>query len=280
VNLEFSWRRVLIGVAVTMVIGYAAMVGALWAFQRPLLFQATHNNPPFESLGLEGASRVVITTPDREKLASLYRPAPAGRPTVIYFHGKGGEVSNVASKLRFLSDHGFGYLGVGYRGFGGSTGSPTERGLIIDAVANYDWLRQQGVSEQDIFVLGESLGTGVAVQLAAQRKISALVLGAPYTSIADVAASRYWFAPVRMLMLDEFASAQVIGSVTAPLLVVHGTADKTVPFKFGKALYELANEPKQFQQIEGRGHEILTDRVTWNAYLDFLESIKRVGSQG
>ena len=130
----------------------------------------------------------------------------------------------------------------------GSTGQPSERGLLQDAAAAYAFAVARYKPER-IVVWGFSLGSGVAVALAAERPVGKLILEAPYTSITDVAASAFWFAPVRLLMRDEFRSDQRIGQVMVPLLVMHGELDPTIPVAFGERLFAMANEPKRFVRL-------------------------------
>ena len=159
--------------------------------------------------------------------------------------------------MAFYQSKGFGALFVSYRGYGSSTGAITERGLIIDALTAYDFLISRGIGPEMIMVVGESLGTGVAVQLAAQKKVAALALEAPYTAAVDVAAGIYWWLPVRLLMKDQFLSRDYISRVTAPLLIQHGDRDGIIPVAQGQRLFALANEPKQLVIIPGESHDII-----------------------
>ena len=162
-----------------------------------------------------------------------------------------------------------GLLAIEYRGYASSTGSPSEHGLKLDGEAAYAAAIASGVAPERIVALGESLGSGVAVALAARHKIGALVLDSPYSSIADVAAAAYWFVPVRALLRDPFRNDLLIGSVTAPTLIVHGTKDLVVPIRFGEKLFALANPPKEFWRVEGAPHlamgERLADVLSWIA---------------
>ena len=162
---------------------------------------------------------------------------------------------------------------MAYRGSGNSTGESSELGLVTDAVTAYDWVRAQGYAENEVMVIGQSLGTGVAVQLAAQRPVAALALGAPYSSVVDVAAERYWYLPVRQLMLDQFLSDRFIAKVTAPLLVLHGVEDKTIPLRFGERLFAAANEPKKMQRIEGEGHPLINKDKAFVTYAAFFNGV-------
>jgi uncharacterized protein len=254
---------------------YLAMCVALYVKQREMLFDGSHDRAPFESLGLQGARQVSLETPDGATLVGFLRKADAGKPTIIFFHGKGGEISRVAPQLAYYGERGFGYVGFSHRGFGDSSGEPTEARLIADAVFIYDWTVKQGVSPSDIVVLGSSLGTGIAVQLAAQRPAAALGLAAPYTSAADVAAERYWYMPVNWLMLDPLRSIDHIAKINAPLIIVHGERDMTVPFHFGRALFERAVEPKVFVPYTDEGHAMINTPLAWEQFAAFFGKISR-----
>jgi uncharacterized protein len=143
---------------------------------------------------------------------------------------------------------------VEYRGYPGSSGSPSEAGLIADAQAGYDKARALGIPPRQIIAFGESLGTGVAVALAARNEVGGVVLISPHDSVADVAASEYWIFPTRYLIRDSFHSDQRIAAVKAPLLIVHGTEDTAIPIRFGRKLFALANPPKRFITVDGGGH--------------------------
>jgi fermentation-respiration switch protein FrsA (DUF1100 family) len=164
---------------------------------------------------------------------------------------------------------GTGLVGVDYRGYGGSTGQPTERGLMIDAETAYAFAAARYPAAR-IAVWGESLGTGVAVALAAERPVGRLVLEAPFTSTADIAALHYPYVPVHWLMKDQFRSDEKIGAVKAPLLVLHGGRDPIVPIRFGERLFELAHEPKRFVRFPDGEHENLDQFGALDAVKAFL----------
>ena len=141
------------------------------------------------------------------------------------------------------------------------------------ALAAHEALIGKGVTPDRIMLVGESLGTGVAVQLAAQRAVAAVALEAPYTATVDVAAERYWWLPVRLLMKDQFRSRDAISRVTAPLLVQHGDADTIIPVAQGRALFTMASEPKQLVVIPGAGHDIISDPAVWAREVAFFQSV-------
>jgi fermentation-respiration switch protein FrsA (DUF1100 family) len=164
---------------------------------------------------------------------------------------------------------GIGLIGVEYRGYGGNEGSPSEQGLIADAEAAYAFALSHYPAQQ-IVVWGGSLGSGVAVALAAEKPIGRLILEAPFTSTEAVGARHYWYLPVRFLMKDQFHSDERIGKVTAPLLILHGVLDRTVPYSMGERMFELANKPKHIVRFLDGGHEDLDAHGALNAVGRFL----------
>ena len=182
---------------------------------------------------------------------------------MLYFHGNGGNISYRAARASLMQRAGMGVLMMTYPGFGGSTGRPTETRIMSDARVAYAWLDQHGAKGR-IAVFGESLGSGVAVQLAASVPVLAVVLDSPFSSAVDVAAHHYPYLPVRWLMWDRFESMAHIGKVRAPLLIVHGDQDPVVPFsdmsKAGDAL-TAAGFPTYGHIMRGTGHGIAPDGV-------------------
>ena len=144
-------------------------------------------------------------------------------------------------------------MALNYRGYGGSGGKPSEAGIILDAKAAYDFAAACYGADR-IVLWGESLGTGVAVALAAEQPVARIILESPYSSIADVAASIYWFVPVRLLLSDSFRSDLRIAKVTVPVLVVHGERDNIIPITYGERLYQLIPGPKRFIRLPHAGH--------------------------
>jgi fermentation-respiration switch protein FrsA (DUF1100 family) len=221
---------------------------------------------------LAGVSAERIETSDGETLVAWYaRPQP-GQPIFLYFDGNGGAPEMwEGSRWREITAHGAGFLAVYYRGYSGSTGSPSERGLITDARAGYDWLLGHGYTPQDIVIHGFSLGSAVAVQLAAEKPARALVLEAPMTGIDDIAST---FAPAGFtgLMRDSFKSRAFVARVSMPVLIAHGDADRVIPFAHGEAMFALAREPKQFVRLNGADHADLPAHGLYDHIWAFLES--------
>lgn len=246
-------RRLVTTLALVLVGLYLAVAGLLFVGQRSLLFPASGERVTAAEAGLQGVQDLVIATPDGERIVAWWRPPRPGKALVVYFHGNGGSLSNRRFRARALLEDGRGLLMVSYRGYSGSTGSPSEAGLHTDARAAYDWVTN-GYEASRLVLYGESLGSGVAVRLAAERPVAGVILDAPYTAIADVAGGIYWWLPVDLLMRDPFRSIDLVGRLAAPLLVLHGERDGLIPIAMGERLFAAAPEPKRFVRLPG-GHE-------------------------
>jgi fermentation-respiration switch protein FrsA (DUF1100 family) len=232
---------------------YLGILALMYFTQRSLMyFPETVRTAPADA-GLPEAQEVVLDTADGEHVIVWHVPPRAGQPVVLDFHGNGGALRYRVHRYRSLIADGSGLVAVSYRGYGGSSGQPSEQGLIEDATATYAFAKERYPAEG--FVLwGESLGTGVAVALAAAKPAARLVLESPFSSAVDIAASAYPFAPVRWLMKDQFRSDLRIPKVTAPVLIIHGELDDVVPIESGERLYSLVTSPKRFVRIPGAGH--------------------------
>ena len=256
----------------TAVVLYAAGVAALWAFQRSLMYHpdAAPRAAPSQYEILAGVEEVSFATADGVALTAWYAPAPASQPTVVLFHGNGGSLRREHFRLAHFKSAGLGALLVSYRGYSGNGGEPTEQGLYLDARAALDWLASTGVEADSIVLYGISLGSGVATKMAAEREVGALVLEAPFTSTVDVAAFRFPIVPVTWLMEDRFESLQRIGAISEPLLIMHGSSDYVVPQRFGRQLFNAANEPKEGFWPSGVGHNDVFDHGGFAAALEFI----------
>jgi fermentation-respiration switch protein FrsA (DUF1100 family) len=261
-------RRVLAGLLVTMAVLYGGAVGYLYLFQRDYVFHPGGALALPAEKGLPEAEVVSLKSDDGGTLTGWHAPARPGNPTVLYFHGNSGNMSERSSRFRQILDSGFGLLAVSYRGYPGSSGAPSEAGIFADALTSFDWLAER---TPDIVLHGESLGTGVATYVASQRDARALILEAPYTATVDIAAAAYPWVPVGYLMTDQFRSRDHIRDVREPVLIVHGTADTVIPVEYGKRLFAAAGEPKELAIIEGARHDNLWDRGLWPLVLQFLQ---------
>jgi fermentation-respiration switch protein FrsA (DUF1100 family) len=246
-------------IVLTAAIAYAGLVLAAWLGQRRLMYFPDPSRISPAVAGLTGVEEHLLDVPDGAKLVTWQAAARPGQPTLLYFHGNAGGLINRAGRFAHYQALGYGLLAMGYRGYSGSTGSPSERANFGDAIVAYEALRQRGVAPEDIVVYGESLGSGVAVALAAERKVGAVVLDAPYTSIVDIAAGQYPFLPVRTLLIDRYESNALIGRVKAPVLILHGARDRIIPVEMGRDLYALAKDPKRLVIFPDGRHVDLDD---------------------
>jgi fermentation-respiration switch protein FrsA (DUF1100 family) len=251
---------------------YAAVCAGVYITQRTLIFPKLAAHVTAADAGFAEAQEVALQTSDGERLVAWYVAPKPDKPLFIYFHGNGDTLNWRVGRDRSLIAEGNGLLAVSYRGYEGSTGSPSEDGLHLDAEAAYAFAVDHQIAPDRIVVWGHSLGSGVAVWLAAERKIKALILEAPYTSISDVAAMNFPFLPVRWLLKDQFHSDWHIGRVTAPVLIFHGDNDNTIPIAFGQRLYSLINAPKCFVRFANGGHIDLDDRKILTGVRDFIVS--------
>jgi hypothetical protein len=252
---------------------YATLVSGLVVFQRDLLYFPSRQDPDPAAAGLEGVARETLRTADGETLVLWYAPPQPGRPTVLFLHGNAGSITDRADRLAFYQARGLGAAFLSWRGYGGSSGRPSEAGLVLDAEAALAALVARGQPQDRIVVVGESLGTGVAVQLAARHSLGAVILEAPYTAAVDIAAGAYPFVPVRWLMLDQFRSRDHIADLGAPLLILHGERDTVIPFASGEALFRLAGEPKEFVSLGPVGHQALFSPDTWAQGARFVDGL-------
>ena len=245
----------LLGTSVSV---YLLLCGAVFVMQRTLLYPAASQAPNLAAHGVDGLHEVTTQTPDGLTLRHWYvPPSEAGAPVLVVFHGNAGHLGDRVPKLVAIIDAGFGVLFAGYRGYSGNPGKPTEDDLTADARRLLDWLAAQGVPAERTVLYGESLGTGVAVKMAAERDSAGVILESPYTSIAAVAQTHYWYLPAKWLVLDKWDSMAHIGRIRAPLLVIHGARDRTVPTRYGRRLFEAAPEPKELLILEGAAHNDL-----------------------
>ena len=246
-----KWLLIVVSVA------YACGLVVLFLVQRSFLFPvptAMRTSP--QAAGFAEAEEHLLTTADGEKVIAWHVPARPGHPVVLYFHGNGDFLAGFFGRFRELIADGTGVVALSYRGYAGSSGQPSEQGLLSDAAAAYAFAAARYRADK-IVVWGFSLGTGVAVALAAEQPVGKLILEAPYSSIADVAASAFPIFPVRLLIKDPFHSDRRIAGVNVPLLFMHGVRDATIPINFGERLFGLAHEPKQFVRFPDGGHNDL-----------------------
>ena len=263
---------------ILLALGGAALVLALgaglWAFQDHLIyFPDPASPPPPAALGLGRVEeRRIVTADGLSILGWRLREATPGAPVILYLHGNGGSLRHRAPRVQRFEQQGWGALFVQWRGYGGNPGRPDEAGLAQDALAGLRALRAEGVAAGRIILWGESLGTGLAIRLAAEQpnEVAALVLESPYTSLLDLARLHYPLLPAGLLLRDRFDSAARIGAVGAPILMLVGGADTLVPPAMSRALAQGAANPPEIWEAPGAGHNELGAAGAVAAAAEFL----------
>jgi len=269
-------RPMLLNLLIAAMVGYAVIVGLVFAIQERLVFfpeigrEITHTP---QTYGLEFES-LQIATEDGERLHAWWVPAAGARGTVLLFHGNAGNMSARLDYLLMFARLGYSTLIIDYRGYGQSTGRPSEAGTYGDAEAAWRWLTAtRGIRAEDIVLFGESLGGAVASWLAARHPPRALVLASTFTSVPDLGAEIYPFLPVRLISRIGYDNRARLQAVRAPVLVAHSRADDVIPFAHGQRLFEAAREPRAFIELAG-GHNdgFIFMRDEWvQALARFLE---------
>jgi len=227
---------------------YAALVLLMYIFQRRLMYRPFAEMHPPEKYGLHSAKHIRITTGDNVTISSWIHPAAEDKETIVYFHGNLGNLGALERPAKFAAflKKGFGLLAISYRGYGTSGGKPHEAGFYHDARAAIEYLHESGVPYGKMVFYGESLGSGIALQMATEyQNARGLVLEAPYTSVVARAAEIYPWIPVKYLLKDKFDSLAKIGNVKIPVLIMHGELDETIPIAHGRKLLEAARHPKK-----------------------------------
>ncbi len=268
---EPEYLRVLLKTLGYVIIFYGLLCSVMFLAQRKLQYVPDNVTFNAAAYGLEGFE-TLPTVIDGVTVNSWYRPPAAGMPVIVYAHGNAGNF--IERNFRFLPWYraGYGIALISYPGFEDNPGSPTEQGNYASARNVLQMVIARGKPDSKIILVGESMGTGVMVQMATEFPVGGIVLESPYTSLVATAQNHYWWLPVSQLMIDRYDSLAKINRVKAPLLLIHGEQDKVVPVIQGKALFAAANEPKEAMFIPGAGHsnDMYTDAVN-ERILDFIK---------
>ena len=257
-----------------ILIAYLVLLIFLFVFQRSYLYFPDKETIPLHYFDEFNIEEIKHTTDDGLTLAGLYKEPDTNNTNVfLLMHGNAGHVGHRVEKFRKILEAGYGFFFLEYRGYGGNPGKPTEKGLHLDAVSALNFLREQKIPDQKIILYGESLGTGIAVQLATTIKAKAIILETPYTSMADVAQQHYWYLPAKWLVFDRFELLGIIGNIQSPLLILHGEKDKIIDISFGQKVFEVAPQPKEVIFVPHAGHNNLFDFKVDEKILLFLETL-------
>jgi uncharacterized protein len=254
-NERSSARWWLVGLVPVAVVAVWYLYLTVWfvVHQRESQYTPGGTSGSPESVGLEGFVEVSISTEDGEHIVAWWAPPPDRAGVVLFLHGTPSTLPDTVWRLPDLRKSGLGVMAIDYRGYGSSTGTPTELGFRADARAAFDLIRAAAPASK-IAVFGESLGTGVAVALARERPVAGVLLNAPYASVLRLFELSGPPLPYRWLLTDQFNSEALIGGIGAPVMILHGTADSNIPVTEARRLYAAAREPKSMIEVEGAGH--------------------------
>ncbi len=228
----------------SIIIAYLVLLVFIYFYQRNLLYHPSENNYQNDKIQFS-YDEIFIKVDDKIKLKSwIINKNLKKFKTLVFFHGNAGELSNRIYKLNELNKLDINILLISWRGFSGNEGSPTEDNLYKDAEAAIQWLNRKGVKNNRIILYGESLGTGVAVEIGKKNNFNSIILESPFTSMENAAKIYYPYLPVKLLLKDKYDSLSKITTIKTPILIMHGKKDDIVPFSMGKELFEKANNPK------------------------------------
>ena len=218
--------------------------------------------------------KVKITTSDNiDLLGWFHKKDLKNLKTIVYFHGNAGKLENRIYKLNYFKEMDVNFLIIAWRGFSGNNGKPSEKGLYEDGKSTITWLKNLGLLDEDIIIYGESLGTGIATELAQNNNYAGLILETPFTSMIEAAKNFYPYIPVDLLLKDKYKNDKKILNINIPLLVMHGEADQIVPFWMGKKIYEMANQPKYSYFTKFDDHMMEYDEKLVLALKKFIKSL-------
>ena len=255
---------------------YVLIVLILFFFQGNLLYHPSVNNYIKDQTAKEptGIEKVRITTKDKIDLIGwFYSNNMENSKTILFFHGNAGSLENRTYKLNHFKNLNLNFLIIAWRGFNGNSGKPNELGLYEDAKSAIGWLKEKGIKEKNIILYGESLGTGVAIEVAQNKNYAGVILESPFTSMVNMGKKYYPFFPVSLLLKDKFESYKKINKVFVPILIMHGKVDNIVPFHMGKKMYELANKPKYSYFSEYDDHMMEYNETLLNELKKFIHSL-------
>jgi len=255
-------------------ISYLLILLFMYIFQRSFMYHPNVKNTDPTTVQFK-YQEVYIDSEKDIKLKSWYSYSSPNKKTVLFFHGNAGELSARIYKLNKFHDLDLNFLIISWRGFSGNKGKPTEQGLYKDAQSAVDWLEERGVSKKDIILYGESLGTGIAVELATKHQYSGIILESPYTSMIDMGKRFYPFLPIRILQKDKYNSLKKLHIIKSPILVLHGKSDTLVPFSMGKKIYDSANEPKYYYFPDFDNHMMTYDENMMKILFNFVNEISK-----
>ena len=261
-------------ILLTFLIIYFLILVSTYVFQRNLLYHPKENNYSGDHL-LVNIEKVKIKTGDNIELISWFHKKNINNyKTLLFLHGNAGSLENRIHKINHFKNMNINFLIIAWRGFSKNKGAPTEKGLYKDARSAVQWLMSKNIKEKDIIIYGESLGTGVAVEIAQNKNFAGIILESPFTSMIDAGKDQYPFLPIKLLLKDKYQSDKKIKNINSPILIMHGKVDNIVPFYMGRKMYDLANEPKYSYFSEYDDHMMEYNENLLKVLKEFIHSLK------
>jgi len=249
---------------------YTLVLIFIYFNQRNLLYHPAENNYLDDKIEFIHEEVWIKIEKDIKLKSWLIKKDLKKYKTIIFFHGNAGNLFNRVYKLNELNKLDVNILIISWRGFSGNSGEPTEKNLYIDAKLSVKWLNDLGVSNDKIILYGESLGTGVAVELGQNNTFNSVILESPFTSIAKAAKIYYPYLPINLLLKDRYDSIDKINKITKPVLIMHGMKDNIVPHKMGVELFQKANEPKDYYFPKNDDHMMNFNKELINTIKVFI----------
>ena len=266
-------RKIVLQFITSIILVYLFVLVFLFFYQRNLLYHPNENNYSGNQLNFE-IERVSIKTSDNIELLGWFHKKDLEKfKTIIFFHGNAGTLENRIYKLNHLKDLEVNFLIIAWRGFSGNKGKPTEKGLYEDGESAVQWIKSYGVKSENIILYGESLGTGIATEIAQNKNFAGVILETPFTSMGDAAKKFYPYIPVKLLFRDKYENIKKIKNIKSPILVMHGEIDQIVPFSMGQKIYQEANNPKYSYFTKNDDHMMEYDQNLINKLNLFLKSL-------
>jgi fermentation-respiration switch protein FrsA (DUF1100 family) len=244
-----SYKKYIKKISLRIFAFYCVILILTYIFQRNLIYF------PFGKILItpQEFEEINLKTKDNEEIYAWFKPAQENQNTILYFHGNAGNLSGRTNRFEKFALN-YGVMAISYRGYAKSKGNPTEEGLYFDAESALDFLRSKKINTENIILYGESLGTAMVIKLASQHEFKAMILEAPFTSIASIAKETYWFLPVDIILKDRFDSIKIAKKIKSPTLIFHAINDKIVPFKEGENLYNSLETKKKIIPLIGNFH--------------------------
>ena len=255
-----------------LILIYVGITVVIYFYQRKLLYHPFNTQVSGEGL-IHNFETINFKTSDNLLLKGWFHLKSSKKKTILFLHGNAGNLDNRIDKLNSIGNMDVNFLIIAWRGYSGNPGKPSEEGLYKDARGSIKWLNEKGITNDQIILYGESLGTAIATEVGQNNNFAGIILEAPFTSMVDMGQKIYPIFPVKFLLNDKYETKKKIHNIKYPILIMHGKKDKIVPFYMGEKIYSLANEKKLKYFTENDDHMMEFDIKLNSAISDFLKSL-------